>query len=185
MLTPTPITADQVRSALTHIEENFIADNNERYLEYIWSDVDTAGIIESLDLEAEGEQYASDLANDEITAEELSDWNEEKLADVCSMVWDDLESQEYNGTHDSHVDSDLTYTADIHRIYDENTNECDEALMGNYGTLGDFSSIGEAIAGAVGAYLSNIAYGELQELKDYFQDGEALEDMKLFLHGEI
>lgn len=118
-----------------------------------------AGVLNARDAavelaEADLEEYAGDVS------EACQDIAEEFADEVIG----DLENAICNGASDDWADCRAIYTSDIEEYYRDNTDECDEALLGCYGGLQDFDTIGDAKATAVALALSNKAREEAWEV---------------------
>lgn len=117
------------------------------------------------------EVFAARDAEVELSVVDLDDYDGEKIAawqdvaeDFALEVISDFESAICNGVGHEWADTRVIYTTDIVEYYLENTHECDEALMGCYGGLGDFDTIGEAMSAAVALDVSNQADSELWDV---------------------
>lgn len=80
-------------------------------------------------------------------------------ADVWQELVEDLKREEI-GVGDF-PPYELVYTDDIQKYFEENTNECEEALCEIHGGLDDFGSISDAVEAAVAAHLWQLSYRDL------------------------
>lgn len=117
------------------------------------------------------EVFATRDAEVELSVIDLDDYDGEKIAawqdvaeDFALEVISDFESAICNGVGHEWADTRVIYTSDIVEYYQENTAECDEALMDCHGGLGDFDTIGEAMSAAVALAVSNQADSELWDV---------------------
>lgn len=117
------------------------------------------------------EVFATRDAAVELGAVDLDDFDgdihaacQDIAEDFATEIISDFESAICNGIGHEWADTRVIYRVDIEDYYRENTHECDEALMGCYGGLGDFSTIGEAMSAAVALAVSDQADSELWDV---------------------
>ena len=86
------------------------------------------------------------------------------VSDFCDEVAGSLEISRGNGLTSEMTEGDVIYTADILNYYAENSNDVDEALADAHGSLGEFTTISEAMALGVELALANIAEEEVSDV---------------------
>lgn len=83
-------------------------------------------------------------------------------ADVWQELVEDLKREEI-GVGDF-PPYELVYTDDIQKYFEENTDECEEALIDTYGGIDHFGSISDAVEAAVAAHLWQLSCRDLSDI---------------------